>query len=46
MEFKKFETLSQHEVLDVDEFIYIDAYVVNDLDQEQDEYFEEEGLSC
>jgi hypothetical protein len=45
VESKKFETPHLDEALEVDEFICIDAYVVNDLDQEQDEYIEEEGLS-
>ncbi len=46
VEFKKFETSPHDRASEVDEFIRIDAYVVSDLDQEQDEYFEESGLSC
>jgi Relaxase/Mobilisation nuclease domain len=46
VESKKFEAPHLDETLDaVDEFIYLDAYAVRDLDQEQDEYIEEEGLS-
>ena len=46
VESKKFETPHLHEALDpVDKFIRIDAYVASDLDREQDECFEEEGLS-
>ena len=45
VESKKFETLHLDEALEMDEFIYLDAYVVSDLDREQYEYFEEEGLS-
>jgi hypothetical protein len=45
VESKKFETPLEHEALEVaDEFIRIAAYVVSDLDQEQD-FYEEEGLS-
>jgi hypothetical protein len=46
VESKKFETPLEHEALEVaDEFIRIAAYIVSDLDQDRDEYFEEEGLS-
>ena len=45
VEFKKFETPPQHEASEVDEFICIDAYIVGELDQEQDEYCDEEGLA-
>ena len=45
VEFKKFETPPQHEASEVDEFIRIDAYIVGELDQEQDEYCDEEGLA-
>ncbi|PSB56225.1 relaxase/mobilization nuclease domain-containing protein [Chamaesiphon polymorphus] len=45
VESKKFETPLEHEALEVaDEFIRVAACVVSDLDQEQD-FYEEEGLS-
>jgi hypothetical protein len=51
VESKKFETFffetffQDGAVAPVDNFDQLDGYVVSDLDQEQDEYFEEEGLS-
>jgi hypothetical protein len=45
VESKKFEIPFEHETPEVAEFIRVDAYVVSDLDREQDENFEEEGLS-
>ena len=46
VESKKFETPFEHETPEVDEFIRVDAYVISDLNPEEDEYWEEEGLSC
>lgn len=45
VESQKFETSPQHEASEMDEFIRVAAVVVSELDQEQDEYCEESGLS-